>query len=310
MFARRGEDFSAQPRAQRAIPQPVPAFQLQETAHGTDGTAPTLGTLQDDIPELCRCFMQLSIGATTTVCVSHSLHKAKPSDPVSQTVTCVGPICDPIQHGSSQLHANQSQLSQVQWAMQSAVMSIMEPPTASCNATADGTADPVSPHPCPALRMKRKHCTGRDHHHGSQAENPADELQEEFRPKAKKTCKALPIFSVSLPPEGHPSSSANGTKQAQPSFAPAPGSTAKLQKSTESCKTDGLSTGKEGMLQPAPLLQKCAEREKPSGKRQSKTKHLEVQRSRKRSFLRMDDPFDAASTCDVVTVPRKVVKLS
>ena len=114
MFAWRAEDFSAQPRAQRAIPQPVPAFQLQETAHGTDGTALTLGTAQDDINELCRCFMRLSIGATTTGCASHSLHKAKPSILVSQTVTSVGPICDPIQHGSSQLHANQSQLSQVQ----------------------------------------------------------------------------------------------------------------------------------------------------------------------------------------------------
>ena len=114
MFAWRAEDFSAQPRAQGAIPQPVPAFQLQETAHGTDGTAPTLGTAQDDICELCRRFMRLSIAATTTGSASHSLHKAKPSDPVSQTVTSVGPICDPIQHGSSQLHANQSQLSQVQ----------------------------------------------------------------------------------------------------------------------------------------------------------------------------------------------------
>ena len=169
MFAWRAEDFSVQPRAQRAIPQPVPAFPLQETAHGTDGTAPTLGTAQDDLSELCRRFMRLSIAATTTGSASHSLHKAKPSDPVSQTVTSVGPICDPIQHGSSQLHANQSQLSQVQWANQSAVMSIMEPPTASSNATADGTADPVTAHPCPALRMKRKHCAGREHRRGSQA---------------------------------------------------------------------------------------------------------------------------------------------
>jgi len=158
--------------------------------------------------------------------------------------------------------------------------------------------------------MKRKHCTGREHRHGSQAENPADELQEEFGAKAKKSCKALPIFSVSLPPEGLPSSSANGTKQAQPSCAPAPGLAAQLQKTTESCKTDGLSNVKEGMIQPAPLQQKCAEREKPSGKRQSKTKHLEVQHSRKRSFLRMDDPFDVANICDVVTVPTKIVKLS
>ena len=123
MFAWRAEDLSAQPRAQRAIPQPVPAFQLQESAHGTDGTAPTSGTLQDDIRELCRRFMQLSIGAKqmhindgpiTTSFASHKLHKAKLSEQVSQSVTSVGPICDPIQHGSSQLHANQSQLSQVQ----------------------------------------------------------------------------------------------------------------------------------------------------------------------------------------------------
>ena len=319
MFAWRAEDFSAQPRAQRAIPQPVPAFPLQETAHGTDGTAPTLGTQKDDLSELCRRFMLLSIGAKqmhindgpqTTAFASHKLLKAKPSELVSQSVTSVSPICDPFQHGSPELRAHQSQLSQVQWAMQSTVMPILEPPAATNNAAADGPADPVSPHPCPAQPRKRKHCAGREHRHGSQAENPANELQEEFRPKAKKTCKALPIFPVSLPRGGLPSSSANGSKQAQPSCAPAPGLAAKLQKSTESCKTDGLSNGKEGMIQPAPLLQKCAEREKPSGKRQSKTKHLEVQRSRKRSFLRMDDPFDTASTCDVVTIPTKVLKLS
>ena len=123
MFAWRAEDFSAQPRAQRAIPQPVPAFQLQETAHGTDGTAPTLGTAQDDICELCRRFMLLSIGAKpmhindgpkTTSFASHKLHKANLSERVSQIATSVAPVCVPFQHGSSQLHANQSQLSQVQ----------------------------------------------------------------------------------------------------------------------------------------------------------------------------------------------------
>ena len=310
MFAWRGEDFSAQPRAQRAIPQPVPAFQLQETAHSTDGTAPTSGTAQDELSELCRRFMQLSIAATTTGSASHSLHKPKPSKPVSQSVTSVAPVCVPFQHGSSQLHANQSLLSQVQWTMQSAVMPFLEPPTATNKAAADGPADPVSPHPCPAQPRKRRQCAGRQHNRGSQAEDSVDQFQEEFRPKAKKSCKALPNFPVSLLPEGLPSSSANGSKQAQPSCAPAPGLAAKLQKSTESCRMDGPSTGKEGIFHPDPPLQKSAERDKPSGKRQKKSKHLEVQQSRKRSFLRMDDPFDTASICDVVTVPTKVVKLS
>ena len=310
MFAWRGEDFSAQPRAQRAIPQPVPAFQLQETAHSTDGTAPTLGTAQDDICELCRRFMWLSIGATTTGSASQSLNKAKPSILVSQSVTSVGPICVPIQNGSPELCEDQSQLSQKQWTIQNAVMPILEPPKVTNKRAADGTAEHIGPHPCPALRMKRKHCAGREHRHGSQDENPADELQEEFRVRAKKTCKALPIFPVSLPPEGLPSSSAHGNKQAQPSCAPAPGLAAQLQKTTESCKTDGPSTGKEGIFHPDPPLQKSAERDKPSGKRQKKSKHLEVQHSRKRSFLKMDDPFDSASICDVVTVPTKVVRLS
>ena len=256
MFARRGEDFSAQPRAQGAIPQPVPAFQLQESAQGTDGTAPTLGTAQDDITELCRRFMQLSIAATTTGCASHSLHKAKPSDPVSQTVTSVGPICDPFQHGSPELRAHQSQLSQVQWAMQSTVMPILEPPAATNNAAANGPSDPVSPHPCPGQPRKRKHCAGREHRHVSQDGNPADELQVEFRPKAKKSRKALPIFPVSLPPEGLPSASVNGNKQEQHSCAPAPGLAAEQQKTAGSCKTDGPSTGKEEIFHPDPPLQK------------------------------------------------------
>ena len=319
MFAWRGEDFSAQPRAQRAIPQPVPAFQLQESAHGTDGTAPTSGTLQDDIRELCRRFMQLSIGAKqmhindgpiTTSFASHKLHKAKLSEQVSQSVTSVAPVCVPFQHGSSQLHANQSLLSQVQWTMQSAVMPFLEPPTATNKAAADGPAERICPHLCPALHRKRKHCAGREHRHGSRDEDSADQFQVEFTHKAKKTCKALPILPVSLPRGGLPSSSANGSKQAQPSCAPAPGLAAKLQKTAGSCKTDGPSTGKEGIFQPASLLQKSAEREKPSGKCLKKTKHLEVPQSRKRSFLRMDDPFDTASICDVVTVPMKVMKFS
>jgi len=319
MFAWRAEDFSAQPRAQRAIPQPVPAFQLQESAHGTDGTAPTLGTAQDDITELCRCFMRLSIGAKqmhindghkTTACTSHNLQKPKASELVSQALSSVGPVRVPFQHESPVLRADQSQLSQELCTMQSALMSIMDPPTATNKAAADGPAERICPHPCPALPRKRKHCAGREHRRGSQAEESADELQQALRPKAKKICKALPIFPVTLPPEGLPSSSAHSNKQAQPSCAPAPGLAAKLQKTAGSCKTDGPSTAKEGIFQPASLLQKCAESEKPSGKRQKKTKHLEVQQSRKRSFLRMDDPFDAAGTCDVVTVPMKVVKLS
>ena len=194
--------------------------------------------------------------------------------------------------------------------MQSALMSIMDPPTATNKAAADGPAERICPHPCPALPRKRKHCAGREHRRGSQAEESADELQQALRPKAKKICKALPIFPVTLPPEGLPSSSAHSNKQAQPSCAPAPGLAAKLQKTAGSCKTDGPSTGKEGIFQPASLLQKSAEREKPSGKCLKKTKHLEVPQSRKRSFLRMDDPFDTASICDVVTVPMKVVRLS
>ena len=310
MFAWRAEDFSAQPRAQRAIPQPVPAFQLQETAHGTDGTALTLGTAQDDINELCRCFMRLSIGATTTGCASHNLQKAKPSEPVSQSVTSVGSVCVPHQHGSPELRADQSKQSQELRVTQSAVMPIMEPPTATNNAAADGPAECICPHPCPALPRKRKPCAGREHCRGSQDEDSADQFQEEFRPKAKKSCKALPNFPVSLLPEGLPSSTANGSKKAQPSCAPAPGLDAKLQKTTESCRMDGPSTGKEGIFHPDPPLQKRAECDKPSGKRQKKSKHLEVQHSRKRSFLKMDDPFDSASICDVVTVPTKVVRLS
>ena len=189
-------------------------------------------------------------------------------------------------------------------------MPILEPPTATNKAAADGPAEHITPHPCPGQPRKRKHCAGREHCRGSQDEDSADQFQEEFRHNAKKSCIALPIFPVSLPPEGLPSSSAHSSKQSQPSCAPVLYLDAELQKTTESCRRDGLSTGKEGIFHPDPTLQKCAESEKSSGKRLKKTKHLEVPKSRKRSFLKMDDPFDTARICDVVTVPRKVVKIS
>jgi len=102
---------------------------------------------------------------------------------------------------------------------------------------------------------------------------------------------------------------ASKKKQAQPSYAPAPTLAAPQHKTQESCKADGLSTGKE-KFQPKPLLQKQAEGEKPSGKHKCKTKDLDMQGRRKRSFLAMDDPFAIEDIQDMVAVPKKVMRLA
>lgn len=100
------------------------------------------------------------------------------------------------------------------------------------------------------------------------------------------------------------STNANSKRQAQPSCTPASRLAAKQQKIKESRKTDGLYTDEEEDFQHASLLQKYNECEKPSGKRQCKTKHLALQERRRRSSLTGDDTTDIENAEDKVSLFR------
>lgn len=120
--------------------------------------------------------------------------------------------------------------------------------------------------------------------------------------------QGLPVFPVSPHMKSLSSSNANSKRQAQPSCTPASRLAAKQQKIKESRKTDGLYTDEEEDFQPESLLQKYAECEKPSGKRQCKTKHLALQERRRRSSLTGDDTTDIENAEDKVAVPKKARK--
>ncbi|XP_053924511.1 BCL-6 corepressor isoform X5 [Cuculus canorus] len=174
----------------------------------------------------------------------------------------------------------------------------------------DQPTEDIGQHPCPRLDRKRKHSGERVQNDGSQNENFVDELQDELIPKAKKkkNSKGLPVFPVSPHMKSLSSTNANSKRQAQPSCTPASRLAAKQQKIKESRKTDGLYTDEEEDFQHASLLQKYSECEKPSGKRQCKTKHLALQERRRRSSLTGDDTTDIENAEDKVTVTRKVRK--
>ncbi|XP_068542383.1 BCL-6 corepressor isoform X5 [Anas acuta] len=174
----------------------------------------------------------------------------------------------------------------------------------------DQPAEDIGQHPCPRLDRKRKHSGERVQNDGSQNESFVDELQDELMSKAKKkkSSKGLPVFPVSPHMKSLSSTNANSKRQAQPSCTPASRLAAKQQKIKESRKTDGLYTDEEEDFQPASLLQKYSECEKPSGKRQCKTKHLALQERRRRSSLTGDDTTDIENAEDKVTVMRKVRK--
>ncbi|XP_076211551.1 BCL-6 corepressor isoform X3 [Aptenodytes patagonicus] len=174
----------------------------------------------------------------------------------------------------------------------------------------DQPTEDIGQHPCPRLDRKRKHSGERVQNDGSQNENFVDELQDELISKAKKkkSSKGLPVFPVSPHMKSLSSTNANSKRQAQPSCTPASRLAAKQQKIKESRKTDGLYTDEEEDFQHASLLQKYSECEKPSGKRQCKTKHLALQERRRRSSLTGDDTTDIENAEDKVAITRKVRK--
>lgn len=302
MFGLRTEGLSAQQSARRAILQPGPAFLMKQTARDTHGTTLTFGTLHDDINELCLRFMRLSLktsptsakdGPHNTVSAQGKLLKPKPAQLLKHTANPAGYACGPFKGVTTGLYTHGSQLSQEQRAMQRAAMRFSQLPAA--------TKD--SP-----LNKKRKLDGESEQNNRSQPENLGDKSQGEFTPNTKKRCKGWPVFPASLHAKSLSPTKANGNKQAPLSCTPAPSLPAKQQELKESSKTDGLNAGKDETFHPEAPPQKHAEGEKPSGKRKCKTKHLEAQGRRKRSFLAMDDPFEIQNIEDTVTVPRKVRK--
>ncbi|XP_044858654.1 BCL-6 corepressor isoform X4 [Mauremys mutica] len=164
----------------------------------------------------------------------------------------------------------------------------------------DQSTEDISQHPCPRLDRKRKHSGERVQNEGSQNENSVDELQDEAVSKAKKrrSSKGLPLFMVSPPAKSLSSTNANSKRQTQPSCTPASRLAAKQQKIKESRNTDVLCTDEEEDFQATSLLQRYSECEKPSGKRQCKTKHLALQERRRRSSLTGDDTTDIENAED------------
>ncbi|KAM9037622.1 BCL-6 corepressor isoform 6-T13 [Sarcophilus harrisii] len=176
--------------------------------------------------------------------------------------------------------------------------------------TADLPTSDMPHSPGPRLDRKRKLSGESLQPDGSQPEAMAEELQEDSLLKAKRrrASKGLPVFPVSPHMKSLSSTNANGKRQTQPSCTPASRLAAKQQKIKESRKTDVLCTDEEEDFQPASLLQKYTDCEKPSGKRQCKTKHLTPQERRRRSSLTGDDTTDIENNEDKVMVTRRFRK--
>ncbi|XP_043394029.1 BCL-6 corepressor isoform X12 [Chelonia mydas] len=164
----------------------------------------------------------------------------------------------------------------------------------------DQSTDDIGQHPCPRLDRKRKPSGEKVQNGASQNENYVDELQDEAVSKAKKrrSSKGLPLFMVSPPVKSLSSTNANSKRQTQSSCTPASRLAAKQQKIKEIRNTDVLCTDEEEDFQATSLLQRYSECEKPSGKRQCKTKHLALQERRRRSSLTGDDTTDIENAED------------
>lgn len=128
-----------------------------------------------------------------------------------------------------------------------------------------------------------------------------------------KNCNSAQDVPTSLHVKGFPPGCPSSKRQSQPNPAPAPRLAAKPQKIKEGRKAYVQSTDEEGGLQVTSLPEDYTECEKPSGKRQCKTKHMTPQeRKRKRLLLAVDDSMDIGSTDEKVILKgfRKQTELS
>ncbi|XP_074156930.1 BCL-6 corepressor isoform X2 [Sminthopsis crassicaudata] len=159
----------------------------------------------------------------------------------------------------------------------------------------------------PEVTAKVKDCT-EEKHPRKRSEVKSNRSWSEESLRTSDNVQGLPVFPVSPHMKSLSSTNANGKRQTQPSCTPASRLAAKQQKIKESRKTDVLCTDEEEDFQPASLLQKYTDCEKPSGKRQCKTKHLTPQERRRRSSLTGDDTTDIENSEDKVMVTRRFRK--
>ncbi|XP_018411850.1 PREDICTED: BCL-6 corepressor isoform X2 [Nanorana parkeri] len=128
-----------------------------------------------------------------------------------------------------------------------------------------------------------------------------------------KNCNSAQDVPTSPHVKGFPPGCPSSKRQSQPNPAPAPRLAAKQQKIREGRKAYVPCTDEEGGLQVTSLPEDYTECEKPSGKRQCKTKHMTPQeRKRKRLLLAVDDSMDIGSTDEKVIIKgfRKQIELS
>ncbi|KAM9319281.1 BCL-6 corepressor [Gastrophryne carolinensis] len=122
-----------------------------------------------------------------------------------------------------------------------------------------------------------------------------------------------PDVPSSLYVKGFPPGCPSSKRQTQPNPASAPRLAAKQQKIREGRKAYVPCTDEEGGLQVTSLPEDYTECEKPSGKRQCKTKHMTPQeRKRKRLLLAGEDSIEIGSTDEKIIIRgfRKQIELS
>ncbi|XP_068125966.1 BCL-6 corepressor isoform X2 [Hyperolius riggenbachi] len=128
-----------------------------------------------------------------------------------------------------------------------------------------------------------------------------------------KNCISEQDVPASPHVKGFPPGCSSSKRQSQPNPTPALRLAAKQQKIREGRKAYVPCTDEEGGLQVTSLPEDYTECEKPSGKRQCKTKHMTPQeRKRKKLLLAGDDSMDIGSTDEKVIMRalRKQAELS
>ncbi|KAM3933691.1 BCL-6 corepressor isoform 2-T3 [Leptodactylus fuscus] len=117
---------------------------------------------------------------------------------------------------------------------------------------------------------------------------------------------------VSAHTKGFPLCCPSSKRQSQTNPTPAPRLAAKQQKIREGRKAYVPCTDEEGSLQVASLPEDYTEYEKPSGKRQFKTKHMTPQERKRKRLLIGDDSMDNGSADEKVSIKgyRKQIEFS
>ncbi|XP_041438027.1 BCL-6 corepressor isoform X2 [Xenopus laevis] len=130
----------------------------------------------------------------------------------------------------------------------------------------------------------------------SETENKLKSWEEEqsIKKKSESKCTSgLESIKTDIPEEGFPSGCPSSKQQNQAHFTKPPRLASKQPKIRDVRKSNVQNADEEGGLQVTSLLEDYTDCEKPSGKRQCKTKHLALQeRRRKRLSVSGDDSTD------------------